>query len=91
MENLKALEERVVAAVGALTKARADNAALAERLKKVDGEAKRLQHELEKVQTSTAGVKKMEDEVATLRAEREAVKSRIAAMLDKLSALDGED
>jgi len=91
MENLKALEEKVVTAVGALTKARADNAALAEKLKKVESEARRLQHELEKVQGAMAGVKKMEDEVTALRAEREAVKSRIAVMLDKLSALDGED
>ncbi len=91
MDNLKILEEKVAAAVHALTRFRTDNAALSDKLKKAESETKRLQNELEKAQTTAGALKKMEEELSALRSEREAAKNRISSMLEKLAVLDGDD
>lgn len=90
MDNLGILEEKVGAAIKALAKLRAESSALAERLKKAEGEVKRLQQELDKSQAGLAGMKKNEEEIGTLRSEREAVRSRIGSMLERLAVLDEE-
>lgn len=90
MDNLHALEERVAGAVALISRLRADNAAMSEKLKKTESEAKRLQHEVEKAQAAASAAGKHEDEIHSLRAERDAVKTRITAIIEKLAVLDAE-
>ena len=91
MDNLGVLEEKVAAAIGALSRLRSENAALVDKLKKADAETRRLQSDLEKAQAVAVTNKKMEEELSTLRAERDTVKSRISAIVEKLAALDGDE
>ncbi len=90
-DNLRLLEERVLLAVETITKLRTENGSLNDQLKKTTVDSRRLQQEVERMQAAQSGYKKVEDELSALKAERETVKSRIEAVLEKLAVLDVED
>ncbi len=91
MESLRVLEEKVAGAVELIAKLRAENATMAERLKKTENESKRLQHDLEKARTALDSLTKSDEEVKALRSERDTVKTRVESILQKLSVLDAEE
>ncbi|MEW6364681.1 MAG: hypothetical protein AB1714_08575 [Acidobacteriota bacterium] len=85
------LEERVLLAVGTITKLRTENSSLNDQLKKAVAESRRLQQEVDRMQGAQVNYKKVEEELSALKADRETVKSRIEAIVEKLAVLDAED
>ena len=81
LEPIDRLEERVKLLVAMVDRLKADQA-------RTDEDNQRLSRELEAMRARLAAGEGMADELAALRGERDAIRTRVTDMLDQLEALN---
>jgi len=88
MGDFAALEERVLRAVSLVRRERQARLAAEQRAEVLEGRVLTLESQLPQLQADAAILEQLQQEVETLRAEREQVRQRVDRLLGQLDALE---